>query len=141
MTYRRTSVQDFSIANALYAGAQVYFYEVDGSFVITSTLATLYEGISGSNTLLNPQTLDSLGKFQQPVYIEDPVIMEVTGLASIPTHVTGVVFPSLSDADALAAAAAAVLARRAVAQAQAAAASAHAPLSQNVDLLTQQSRS
>ena len=113
MAFRRTSVQDFSLGNELYAGATVSFYTVDGNGAATATLATLYAALTGATTLLNPQTLDSLGKFLQPVYIEVPVIMTVTGLASVPTHSTGVVYPSLSDADATAAAAAAVTARAA----------------------------
>ena len=63
----RISIQDFSLANPLYAGATVTFFTTDNDGVKTATKATLYEAPSGAATLLNPQTLDSDGKFAAPV--------------------------------------------------------------------------
>ncbi len=91
----RNSIQDFSLANPIYAGATVNFYTVSGG-VKTATLATLYAASTGSTTLANPQSLDSSGKFQQPVYIEVPVIASVSGL-TVADHDTGIVNSSLSS--------------------------------------------
>ncbi len=85
----RAAIQDFALANPIYAGASVSFYTVSAG-VKTSTLATLYSGATGTGTLTNPQILDSEGKFQQPVYPSAPVIGAITGL-SIPDHDTGII--------------------------------------------------
>lgn len=91
----RNSIKDFQLANAMYKGASVSFYTVaDGE--ATSTLATLYEGLTGSQTLENPQTLDSRGKFKQPVYIEVPVVAVIDGIG-FASHSTGVIHPYISD--------------------------------------------
>ena len=92
----RNSIQDFSLANPIYAGATVNFYTVSGG-VKTATLATLYAALTGSTTLANPQSLDSDGKFQQPVYIDAPVISTVSGL-TIADHDTGIIQSVLSAA-------------------------------------------
>jgi microcystin-dependent protein len=85
----RISIQDFSLANPIYALATVSFYSaVNG--VKTTTKATLYAGQSGTETLTNPQRLDSDGKLKAPVYIDEPVIAAVSGL-SITDHDTGVI--------------------------------------------------
>jgi|GEM_PF-3623856 len=91
----RVSVIDFQVANAAYPGATVTFYTVDANGVKTATLATLYEGLSGSGTLTNPQTLDSKGKLAQPVYIDTSVIATVSGL-SIADHDTGIISPAFN---------------------------------------------
>lgn len=88
----RISIQDFSLANPLYAGATVTFFTTDNDGVKTATKATLYEAPSGAATLLNPQTLDSDGKFAAPVYVEDPVIASVSGLTNVDDHDTGVIW-------------------------------------------------
>ncbi len=90
----RNSIQDFSLANPIYAGATVSFYTVSAG-VKTTTLATLYSGLTGTTTLTNPQTLDSDGKFQQPVYVDAPVIATVSGL-TIADHDTGIIQAVLS---------------------------------------------
>ena len=92
----RNSIQDFSLANPIYAGATVSFYTVSGG-VKMATLATLYAGLTGTTTLTNPQSLDSDGKFKQPVYIDVPVIATVSGL-TIADHDTGIVQAVLSAA-------------------------------------------
>lgn len=88
-TFRGT-IPDFQLANSLYVGATVSFFTVDGSGNPTATLATLYAAPTGTQTLLNPQALDSEGKFQVPVYIEQPVVASVVG-ATVGSHVTGVI--------------------------------------------------
>src|SRR5574340_1199794 len=90
----RGSVQDFSLANPIYAGATVTFYTVSGG-AKTTTKATLYNSINGATTLANPQYLDSDGKFVQPVYIAEPVVITVSGL-TVADHDTGIVYNSLS---------------------------------------------
>lgn len=94
----RESISDFALANPIYAGAIVTAYTVSNG-VKTATKATLYEAATGSNTLANPQTLDSDGKFKQPVYFEEAIVLTITGL-TIPDHDTGIIRPSL-DASAV----------------------------------------
>jgi len=100
MTSSRTAIQDFSTSNPIYANAIVTAYTVDGSGNKTTTKATLYSAISGLGELASPQTLDSYGKWKQPVYINDSVILTVTGLGNTPDHDTGIVsVPSVQSVD------------------------------------------
>ena len=85
----RFAIRDFQLGNTIYIGAAVYFYTVSGG-VKTTTLATLYDGFTGSGTIANPVRLDSEGKFPQPVYSEVALIATVSGLA-IPDHDTGII--------------------------------------------------
>ena len=86
----RTYLSDFALANPVYAGATVSVFEVDpATLEVTTTLATLYDAISGSGTLTNPQTLDSEGKWVAPPYVDTAVVMQVSG-ASVPSHETGI---------------------------------------------------
>lgn len=96
MTYARTALQDFSTGNPVYSNAIVTAYTVDNGEK-TSIKANLYAQISGIAKLANPQTLDSYGKFQQPVYIDGPVILVVTGLNNTPDHDTGIVSPPVTS--------------------------------------------
>lgn len=85
----RNSIPDFSVANPFYAGATVTIYTVDENLAATTTKATLYDAPTGAGTLTNAQVLDSEGKWEQPVYVDRPVVMSVqTGSG---THLTGVV--------------------------------------------------
>lgn len=86
----RIAVQDFALANPIYADAAVTLYTVDVNGVKTSTKATLYDAPTGAGTLANPQTLDSSGKFAQPVYIDTPVVASASG-PLIDAHDTGVI--------------------------------------------------
>lgn len=89
----RTYLSDFALANPVYAGATVSVFEVDiATLEVTTTLATLYDAISGTGTLTNPQTLDSEGKWVAPPYVETAVVMQVSG-ASVPSHQTGITQP------------------------------------------------
>lgn len=93
MSYRRTTVQPFTLANEAYVNATVTFYTVDVStFLRTDTLATLYDATSGSGTLPNPYTLDGDGKFSAPVYIDTPVIAVISE-SEIGSHSTGIISP------------------------------------------------
>lgn len=99
MTLARTAIQDFSTANAIYANATVTAYTVEDG-AKTATKASLYSAVSGGSSLANPQTLDSYGKFKQPVYIDEAVILVVTGLGNAPDHDTGIVAnPSVQSTD------------------------------------------
>jgi hypothetical protein len=91
MTYARTSIPDFSVANKLYVNAVVTAYTVDSNGVKTTTKATLYAAPTGSTTLTNPQILDSYGKFKSPVYVGQRVILTISGLRNTPDHDTGIV--------------------------------------------------
>lgn len=88
-TFRGT-IPDFQLANPIYVGAQVSFFTVDEDGLITTTLATLYADAIGTQTLSNPQTLDSEGKFERAVYIAGPVIGSVVG-PNVGSHDTGVI--------------------------------------------------
>jgi len=90
MSYVRSSIADFSLANAYYAAATVTVYEANAYGERTTVLAPLYEAITGSAQLTNPQTLSSLGKFIRPVYVDRDVVVVVTG-NNIETHETGVI--------------------------------------------------
>src|SRR4051812_41362225 len=93
MTTFRTPITDFQLANPIYIGASVTFYTVDGAGAATTTKATLYADPAGTDTLANPQTLDSYGKFSAPVYIAVDVIAEAVG-ANVPSHQTGIISTS-----------------------------------------------
>ena len=87
----RAPISDFELANPLYKNASVSWYTVAAG-VKTSTLATLYSGISGTAQLANPTKLNSQGQFKQPVYIAESVIGVISGI-SVPSHDTGIVSP------------------------------------------------
>jgi hypothetical protein len=95
----RTALPDFGLANYLYAGATVYVYEANDDGTKSSTLATLYEDRTSSNTLDNPQELDSAGKWEVPVYVDTAVILEITNVSGVPDHDTGVFEPSVDVDD------------------------------------------
>ena len=92
MTASRTSIQDFATANPVYANSTVTAYTVVGG-AKTTVKANLYTSSSGATLAANPQTLDSFGKFAQPVYIQDAVILTATGLGNTPDHDTGITAP------------------------------------------------
>lgn len=85
----RFLIPDFGLANSAYIGAVVHFYDVvDGER--GDDLITLYEGLTGSGTLRNPQRLDGDGKNVSPIYADEATIAVVSGLA-IDDHETGVI--------------------------------------------------
>lgn len=90
MTAARTAIQDFSTANPIYANATVTAYTVENGSK-TTVKADLYSTLSGAAKVANPQTLDAYGKFKQPVYINEAVILTVTGLKNTPDHDTGII--------------------------------------------------
>ena len=92
----RSSIQDLSLNNMIYAAATVTAYQVSSTGVKLGTLATLYAAPTGTSTLANPQTLDSEGKWAASVYIEEDVILTVTGV-NFDTHDTGVISPPFED--------------------------------------------
>lgn len=89
MTSFRTAIPAFQVANPLYVGATVFFREVDEDGNKTQTLAPLFANAIGSQTVANPQTLDSDGKFVRPVYIDRAVIAEIIG-PTVGGHDTGI---------------------------------------------------
>lgn len=85
----RNSLQEFSVANPFYAGATVTVYTVDENLEATATKADLYEAPNGAGTLTNPQVLDSEGKWEQPVYVDRPVVLEIaTGETTTETGIS-----------------------------------------------------
>lgn len=79
----RTVLSDFALKNPYYAGASLAVYEVNENLASTGTLATVYAAPTGSTLRANPMVLDSEGKFpNNPLYVEKPVIIEVTPVAA-----------------------------------------------------------
>lgn len=90
MALPRHSIEDFAIANDAYIGGQVTFFIATAGGVASATKATLYSDLTGAGVLLNPQTLNSRGFFQQPVYIDVDVVGEIAaGAISGTTGVIG----------------------------------------------------
>lgn len=111
MAFVRSSIPDFSLANRIYAGATVTVYLADANGERTDDLATLYEAPVGPATLTNPQVLDTDGKWEAPVYIQDNVIAVADlvgdGLGSHETGLISSLGPEVLAAEAAADAAAA----------------------------------
>lgn len=90
-TTPRTYLVDFSLANPLYANARLSVFAADTTtWAATETYAPLYTAPSGSAVASNPITLDSEGKWPQPIYVDRPVVIRIAGAAG-PSHDTGVV--------------------------------------------------
>ncbi len=85
----RVLITDFQLANPMYKGASLSFWTVAAG-VVTAVAATLYAGPTGSETLANPQKLDSYGKQKQPIYVEASVAAEIAG-SGFPPHTTGII--------------------------------------------------
>lgn len=79
----------FNTENRIYGRGTFTAFTVS-SGVKTATKATLYAAPTGSATLANPQTLSSNGRLQQPVYIEDDVILTIAAVHAA-SHDTGIV--------------------------------------------------
>jgi hypothetical protein len=88
MARSRHAIEDFQVANDAYIAALVTVYEANPDGSASATKATLYADLSGLSTLNNPQSLDSTGKFNQPVYIDKDVVCSASaGAASGETGV------------------------------------------------------
>ena len=99
MTVQRTLISDFNAANPLYAGSVVTAYGITAAGVKdASNIVTAYEGITGANLVANPQTLDSEGKWITPPYVDEPVILTISG-PHVAGHDSGVIRPSLDSSD------------------------------------------
>lgn len=92
----RASITELSIDNPAYANALVTVYDADADGEKTDTETTLYEALTGSSTLANPQRLDSRGKWKQPVYVENACICEIDTGSNSTSHDTGVVAANLA---------------------------------------------
>jgi hypothetical protein len=89
---KRHALHTFILANRIYRDATVTAYVANADGAATAVLATLYDALTGTDELENPIQLDGEGKFDQAVYTEDSVVLEVSGL-HITTHQTGVITP------------------------------------------------
>lgn len=87
----RIAISDVAFANPIYARATMTVYTVDVNGAKTSTKATLYAGPTGSTLATNPQKLDSEGKLQDPVYVEVPVILTMSGISGVDDHDSGLI--------------------------------------------------
>lgn len=86
----RTYLNDFALQNEIYALAIVRVYTVDPTTQEpTTTLATLYSDVVGGHTLINPQQLDGHGRWVQPVYVDQAVVLDIT-TSELETHQTGI---------------------------------------------------
>ena len=103
---QRTTLIDFSLNNPIYALGTVSVFTIDANGDKTTTLATLYQDLTSPETLENPLRLDSLGKWQIPPYVDEPVILSSSGLQNTPDHDTGIsaslLTTAVSDAEAAA---------------------------------------
>lgn len=88
----RSSIPDFQLANPLYRGAVVSFFEADDSGFLTDRLAQLFAGPLVGTRVPNPVTLDGDGKFFRPVYI-DRAVIGVVSSSNVPSHPTAVIAP------------------------------------------------
>lgn len=89
----RLLLSEFGTANPLYAGAVVNVYGVDASGAKdTANRLTLYTALTGTGTIVNPQTLNSKGMWPTLAYIEEPAIVEVSG-PHVASHDTGLIEP------------------------------------------------
>jgi len=87
----RLLLTDFSLANQIYADARVQVFVVDtATWRPTTTLATLYQALTGTAEHENPLALDSLGKWLSAVYVDQPVICRISG-PTVPNHDTGAI--------------------------------------------------
>ncbi|MBU8540181.1 glycoside hydrolase family 55 protein [Falsiroseomonas tokyonensis] len=77
MASPRYSIPDFAIENTFYAGATVSIFTLDEDLNRTETLAAVYANPVGATLLANPVALDSRGRWPQPVYVGEPVIMVI----------------------------------------------------------------
>ena len=86
----RKLLPDFSLNNPLYATATVSVFTVDPTTLMpTQTLAPLYSDPVFATTIANPQILDGQGKWIQPVFVDQPVIMQI-GNTTAANHTTGI---------------------------------------------------
>ena len=94
MAFGRVPLREFALANPLYAGAVVTVYGVTaGGLKDTSNLVTLYQAPTGTDTLVNAQKLDSRGMWPQVPYVDEAVIMDISG-PHVASHATGVIEPT-----------------------------------------------
>jgi hypothetical protein len=75
----RRLLDQFQLPNIGYVGCSLSVYVSDANGQPTANLATLYEDLTGTGTLQNPQKFDSTGALKQPTYIDVPVVPIVTG--------------------------------------------------------------
>jgi len=87
----RYSIEDVVFSNPIYALATMTAWTLDDTGAKTATKATLYSAPTGVATATNPQILDSEGKLASPVYIEEPVILTMSGVAGVDDHDSGVI--------------------------------------------------
>lgn len=109
-SFSRSALTDFDFGSAVYAGATVTAYTVDTFGNKTAFLATLYADLTSATLLENPQILDGFGQWVQPIYIDNSVVLAVTGAEGVPDHQTGVISANLAGSAAADAAASAATA-------------------------------
>ena len=92
-TSPRMLIDLFELKNRIYSTAIVTVKQESDD-----AEATLYQDPTGTDTLLNPQTLDSDGKFAQAVYIDVPAYCSIDAI-HVPNHDTGILRPPVYAAD------------------------------------------
>ncbi len=70
MANPRYAIEDFQLSNSAYIGEQVTFFIAGPGGIASDDKATLYSDLTGATVLPNPQTLNSQGAFDQPVYVD-----------------------------------------------------------------------
>lgn len=97
MAFRRTRLPDFDRFNLVYSHATVTAWNVVAGAKGTTKI-TLYDDITGTGVLANPQTLSSRGHWGQDLYVDEATILEVTDLTA-GNHDSAVIYPRLADDD------------------------------------------
>lgn len=93
MSYRRTPLPIFDIAQRAYASAVISFFDVNADGSRGDTLITLYADQAGAAERENPLTLTSDGRVPYDIWFEEPFIALVNN-ASVGSHDTGVYNPN-----------------------------------------------
>lgn len=76
----RAAIAEFGIVQKNLAGATVAFYETDADGEKTTTLATLYQAATGSESRANPQVLDADGKLTAECWVDTPIMAEISNI-------------------------------------------------------------
>lgn len=117
MAFTRTLIAEFALANRFYSNAQVTFHQVDPvTGAKLTTLVTLYEDVTGTDTLANPVSLDHEGKLT--AYIDEPTIGDIATADAALDHSTGIIQTNLAGDSATEAANSASVAQAAAVQAE-----------------------
>lgn len=76
----RVKISEFGIIQKALGLAVVTVFEADGNGDSTGTKATIYQALTGTDSRVNPQTLDADGKLTTDCYVETDVVASISGI-------------------------------------------------------------